>query len=105
MIKFQAFCVTNGAEKARVNYSLDNRTDKRECVTIYAKDYDGALGRIFANDGEYANDTDTMTDYFDKGKAVLFPGDRMYLAARERAEERIGKANAKWEKWKARNGV
>ncbi len=82
-IKFNKFNVTNGTDKARVHYCLDNRTDKRNCVTIYAKDYDRALGRIFA-DG-YTNDTDTSTDYFEKGRVVLFADHPLYLKARARA--------------------
>jgi hypothetical protein len=82
-IKFNKFNVTNGTDKARVHYCLDNRTDKRECVTIYAKDYDRALRRIF--DDGYTNDTDTSTDYFEKGRVVLFADHPLYLKARARA--------------------
>jgi hypothetical protein len=85
MIKFNKFAVTDGAAKARVHYSVDNRCDGRECVTIYAKDYDRALGRIFAD--SYVNNTDTQTDYFDKGRVVLFPGHALYAAARARADQ------------------
>lgn len=85
-IKFLKHCVTNGTVKARVHYSLDNRADKRECVTIYAKDYTGELGQIFQA-GEYHNDTDLMTDYFDKGRVVLFTTHPLYAAARARAQK------------------
>jgi hypothetical protein len=85
VIKFNKFNVTNGTDKAKVHYSLDNRFDGRACVTIYAKDYDRALGQIF--DGEYTNNTDTMTDYFDKGRVVLFADNALYAAARARAED------------------
>jgi hypothetical protein len=83
MIKFQKFYVTNGTEKARVWYSKSARIDGRKAVTIYAKDYDRALGRIFV-DG-YRNDTDTMTDYFDEGSVVLFDDHPLYAAALSRA--------------------
>lgn len=82
--KFQRHYVTNGTLKARVWYSLDNRTDGRRCVTLYAKDYSGALGQILAD--EYKNDTDLCTDLFDKGRAVLFADHPLYAAARARAE-------------------
>lgn len=90
MIRFNKHHVTNGTEKARVHYHLDNRTDRRACVTLYAKDYASgrALGAMF--DGSYTNDTDLMTDYFDKGRAVLLADHPLYAAARVRAE-----ANAK----------
>ena len=87
MIKFNKFNVTNGTEKARVFYSLDNRVDGRKCVTIYAKDFGGALARII-DSGEYLNDTDSQSDYFDKGRVVLFEGHPLYAAARARAEGR-----------------
>jgi len=85
MLKFNKHHVTDGATKARVHYSLDNRVDGRKCVTIYAKDFSGALGKLFAAD--YANDTDMQTDYFDKGRAVLFASHPLYAAARARVEK------------------
>lgn len=83
-IKFNKHHVTNGTVKARVFYSLDNRVDGRKCVTLYAKDYSRTLGQVFAD--EYQNDTDSMTDYFDEGRVVLFEGHAHYAAARQRAE-------------------
>lgn len=86
MIKFNRFHVTNGTIKARIHYALDNRTDGRQCVTMYARDYTDALGIIF-HDDTYVNDTDFQTDYFDKGRVVLFEGNPLYAAARVRAEQ------------------
>ena len=85
-IKFQKHYVTNGQAKARVFYSLDNRVDGKSCVTLYAKDYGHALGAVLG--GAYSNDTDSQSDYFDQGKAVLFVGHPLYAAARQRAELR-----------------
>lgn len=82
-VRFNKFHVTNGTTKARVFYSLDNRADRRSCVTIYAKDYDRTLGRLF---DEYQNDSDLTTDYFDQGKVVLFEDHPLYATARKRAE-------------------
>ena len=84
MIKFNKHHITNGAVKSRVHYSLDNRVDGRKCVTIYAKDYDGSLGRILSDD--YVNNSDSMTDYFEKGRVVLFADHPLYSMARVRAE-------------------
>ena len=78
-IKFQKYYVAAGADKARVFYSKGALIDGRQCVTLYAKDYGNALGRIFA-DG-YQNDTDLMTDYFDKGLVRIFPDQPHYAAA------------------------
>lgn len=83
-IKFNKHHVTNGEVKARVFYHLDNRTDKRNCVTLYAKDYDSRLGKIFKN--EYVNESDLQSDYFDQGHVTLFEDHPLYKIARERAE-------------------
>lgn len=88
MIRFNKHHVTNGTVKARVHYSIDNRADRRSCVTLYAKDFDSGdmLGAMFGD--AYKNDTDTMSDYFDKGKVVLFEDHPLYAAARLRVEGR-----------------
>jgi hypothetical protein len=93
MIKFNQFAVTDGTTKARVHYSLDNRTDKRACVTIYARDYGHTLGSMFSDDTDYSNDTDFQTDYFDKGRVVLFEGHPLYTVARAR----VLAFQAKWD--------
>lgn len=84
MIRFNKHHVTDGITKSRVFYSLDNRVDGRKCVTLYAKDYDHNLGHVF--ESAYENDTDSQTDYFEKGTVRLFEGHPMYAAARVRAE-------------------
>ena len=71
MIKLMKHYVTNGTVKARVYYSHGKLiNDDRDCVTLYAKDYGGALGQVFS--AEYQNDTEIMTDYFDKGRVRIF---------------------------------
>lgn len=82
-MKFRKYFVANGNVKARVHYSVDNRIDGRKCVTIYAKDYCDTLGMLFA---EYVNNTDSQTDYFDKGHVNLFEGHPLYTEARALAE-------------------
>ena len=84
MIKFNRYFVTNGTAKARVHYALDNRIDGRKCVTMYAKDYSGALYDVFGE--AYQNNSDIRTDYFEHGKAVLFEDSPLYAAARARVE-------------------
>lgn len=73
----------NGRKKLiRCHYSLDNRHDGRECVTIYARDYMGHLpGDMFPVE----NDTDSMTDYFETDRADVFPGHPLYPYARAAA--------------------
>jgi hypothetical protein len=88
MVKFNRYNVTNGTHKARIRYSLDNRADGRKCVTLYSKDYSSNLRYVMEPTGGdcYRNDTDSQTDYFDKGRAVLFESHPLYAAARARAE-------------------
>ncbi len=82
MIKFQAHYVTNGTVKARVRYSAFRMTTTgQDCVTLYAKDH--ADGRKLAEvlGDSYENNTDTMTDYFEKGRARILAGSPLYAAA------------------------
>jgi hypothetical protein len=99
-IRFQTFAVVNKTtgEKARVHYSLDNRCDGRKVVTVYDKDYGRALGRVFANtDAVYENDTDAMTDYFDKGRVRIFETSSLYVEARKAVEAIVAAERAKSE--------
>ena len=100
-IRFLDHCVAKGEIKARVHYSIDNRTDGRKCVTLYAKDYSRDLGKVLS--GIYINETETMTDYFDPGRAVLFDDHPLYPAALARAKSVAAKWDAKWDaKWAAK---
>lgn len=100
MIKFNTYNVTNGQIKARISYDLGVTIDGRKCVTLYAKDYDRALGQLFSSN--YQNDTDSMTDYFEKGRVKFFEDSPYYAAARAKAEEAKAKFEARWEARKAR---
>lgn len=97
-IRFQTFAVVNKTtgEKARVHYALDNRGDGRNVVTVYDKDYGRALGRVFAGtDAVYENDTDSMTDYFDKGRVRIFETSSLYVEARKAVEAIVAAERAK----------
>lgn len=83
-MKFRKYFVANDKAKARVSYNLDNRIDGRKCVTIYAKDWGKTLGYLFQDD--YKNDTDSQSDYFDKGRVVLFENHPLYQQARQAIE-------------------
>lgn len=84
-IRLMKHYVTNGTTKARVWYSRGVLTNGRDCVTLYAKDYTGSLGLVFAGDPNYKDDTDTMTDYFDKGMVRIYPDSPLWDAAVARA--------------------
>lgn len=102
-IKFNRFNVRqiSSGLTCKVLYSLDNRVDRRKCVTLYARDYDRSLGNIFKDVAQYKNDTDIMTDYFDQGRVVIFETDAVYPVARAAAkffiDERAAKFAAKRE--------
>ena len=83
-VKFNKFNVSCGEKKVRVFYSLDNRHDEQQCVTLYAKDYGHGLRSIFGD--LYENKTDLAADYFDQGRVVLFESHPLYAVARTRVE-------------------
>lgn len=86
-IKFNLHNVVNTETKAkaRVHYSVGSRTDGREAVTLYAKDYDRSLESVFS---DARNDSDSMTDYFETSRVVIFKGDARYPAALATATRR-----------------
>lgn len=68
----------NGArELCKVFYSVDNRCDGKECVTIYERS-DNYHQRIPSDLFCIENDTDIMTDYFDNDSAEVFPDHPLY---------------------------
>jgi hypothetical protein len=101
-IKFLAFCVKNttNGKTARVHYSLDNTTEfyknGRKCVTVYHRDYGHTLGAVFeGTSAEYKNDTDAMTDYFDKGLVRIYEGTELFAEARKAVEAIMAKEAVK----------
>lgn len=80
-IKFNMHNVVCESEKTRVHYSLDNHVSGKPCVTIYAKDYSGSLN-MFSN---MENNSELMTDYFEKDRVRLFENDAYYTEARKAA--------------------
>jgi hypothetical protein len=83
-IKFNKYNVTNGTVKVRVFYSIDRRCDGRKCVSVNAKDYGRELNALFP--GIVKNDSDSMTDYFEKDTVNLFEDHPLYAEARARVE-------------------
>lgn len=81
-VRFLKFKVTDGKNSARVSYSFDPNPNNKSPIRIYAKDYGNQLSKIFK---DVRNDTDIMTDYFDKDKLILNDGDKYYKEAREAA--------------------
>lgn len=103
MIRFLDHYVTNGAVKARVSYSAGKNyvgttgNECRECVTLYAKSFDDGdrLGLLFPE--QYQNDTDSQTDYFERGRVKFFTDHPLYWTALA-ASKRVS------QKWSERQG-
>lgn len=94
MIKFNKHNVTQGNLKARVRYSIASRVDERAAVSIYAKDHLHDLAKIFG--AAYENESDPMTDYFEKGQVTLFEDHPLYAAAKARAEQNAIEDAQRW---------
>lgn len=88
-MKFTSRAITQGGNKARVYYLLDNQTSN---ITIYAREYRG-FSNIDLSGHEnlnYFDDSDSMTDYFSKPHLAIHPDNKLYaavLAAHTRQEE------------------
>jgi hypothetical protein len=95
-IELQAHAVKRGNLKARVHYSASVGYDGRKSVSIYSKDYDRTLGEIFKVG--YKNDTDSQTDYFDKGRVSIYEGHPLYTKAVERVKLNDAALEARREK-------
>lgn len=104
-IKFQHHYVTNGTLKCKVYYSLDNRADQRKCVTIYSDSYGRDLQRILSEFIPVENDSDLMTDYFDKDRCTIFEGHPFYAALRARAEDVTAKNQQRWAELKIKRAA
>lgn len=98
-IRFLKFKVVNDEAKtsAKVWYSLDNRTDGRKCVYINEEGYNRDLSKVFTND-MVENKTDTMTDYFEKDRVILFEDHPLYKEARALVEKYKSERQAKLDK-------
>lgn len=85
MIKLMKHYVTDGVRKARVHYSHAVLTNGKEAVTLYAKDYESGrmLGEMFSE--SYENNTDIMTDYFEKGRVRIYKDNPLFSKAIERS--------------------
>jgi hypothetical protein len=104
-IRFQKHYVTDGSNKARVRYSNGSiyvRENGRvvgtqPAITLYAKDYlaGRTLEWIFQDVGGYENNTDSQTDYFEKGLVRIFPTSPLWAAALERCNQWDAHWNAK----------
>lgn len=82
-IRFMKHYVTDGTVKARVWYSKNFNAQMEPIVTLYAKDYSRELDQIFPD--MFENDTDSMTDYFQKSRVRIPASHPLYAEAMKRA--------------------
>lgn len=74
-IYYNGFRTGTDKNLIRAHYSVDNRIDGKESVTIYGRDYED-LPRGYALN--VTNDSDSQTDYFCNDRAVVFPDHPLY---------------------------
>lgn len=79
--RFMQHYVQRGDVKVRANYWI--RPDGA-VVVVSAKDYGYQLVDAFADDVQVTNDSDMMTDYFAKSRAVIPAGHPLHSAAKDR---------------------
>jgi hypothetical protein len=99
-IKFNQHNIRNiiTGEKARVNYSVDPDIKTGEArVIIYGKDILEDLGKIFPPE-LVQNNTDTMTDYFEKDRVILFPSSPYFKDADRAARKRLSSNQKRYER-------
>jgi hypothetical protein len=97
-IKFLTHAVVHQGKRARVHYSKGNYTKGSglppETISIYAREYGNQLPKELNAE----NQTDFMTDYFDKDTARITPQSKYYkdvLKALNKAQEKQNKLMAK----------
>ena len=103
-VKFGPHLVRRGPNRARISYSTGSiylkggggKVDPRKVVTLYAKDYSGSLGKVFPD--LYANETDLLSDSFDKGEVHIFEESPYYSAALRAALDAKSKSEERWAK-------
>lgn len=99
-IRFGKHAVTSGPHKANVHYSHGPLTTGRDAVTLYEKNYERNLGKIFGKRYEHA--TDMNRDYFDKGHVRIYAGDPLYAEALQRSMQNKAEDAERWKKTLAR---
>lgn len=98
-VRFLQYSVTNGVDKVKVRYLASYDNNEIIYITIYADSYAGDLTKIFPN---VINNTDIMTDYFERDRVVIKKDsehwkackaayDKVQAANKRRAEKRMVK--------------
>jgi hypothetical protein len=96
MIKYKKHSVENTVTKTkcRVYYSVDNRADKRRCVTLWAKTCLDKLSPVIDN---VINKSEYVSDYVESDYVDIFENHPDYLTARTIAEKIADERHQKFE--------
>jgi hypothetical protein len=94
-MKFMRFYVeSDEGKRVKCDYSYGKTPDGREYITIYAKEYGPQLRFLPACE----NNTDTMTDYFEKDRVRVYESDGLYPEVKARFDLNYAADKARLEK-------
>lgn len=103
-IRFLVHSVAFEGKKAKVHYSQGSYTKEsgipQGTITIYAKDY----GKQLPKELNPKNETDFMTDYFEKDHARITPDSIYYNKVLKALQKAEAKDKKLWEKRKQKYG-
>jgi len=79
-VRFLKSCIKQGDKKWKVFYSIGNYTKEsglsEDTITVYNREYEH-----FPKELNYTNESDMMTDYFEKDRLKICKGDKYYEQA------------------------
>jgi preprotein translocase subunit SecA len=90
-VKFGLYKISKGSESVKVWYTIED-----DYVRINESDYDRLIGSFFPQE-TYINNSDSMTDYFEKSSVILRPESKNYAEIRKQIIEINNKLKAKRE--------
>lgn len=90
-VKFGLYKITKGTQSVKVWYTIED-----DYVRINESDYDRLIGSFFPEE-TYINNSDSMTDYFEKSSVILRPESKNYAEIRKQITEINNKLKAKRE--------
>ena len=82
------YCQREGGQRVRCWYHRGRLREAPDAVTIYAKSYADSLADVFPGE-RVENGTELQTDYFEKDRVRILPGDPLWedacaMAAQEK---------------------
>ena len=71
------YCQRDNGPRVRCWYSRGSLRSAPDAVTIYAKSYSDSLADVFPPE-RVENNTELQTDYFEKDRVRILPGDPLW---------------------------